>query len=622
MYQFDFLRTKKISTIISKIKPYDYVSFDIFDTLLKRDVVKPIDVFGIIGEKIKDKNFSQLRITAEEKVRNESGKEEVTLDDIYQELGKEYWPCKQIELETEKNLLTINPSIYGVYKYCKKTGKKIIVTSDMYLPPDFLKGVLHSKGIYFDYCFISCEKGKKKDTGHLFECLLENVRIKSSQVIHIGDSIRGDYLGAHKAGIKAILIPKIINQTILIDLKDPNQQKMFDSFINNHIDMAQDFYFQFGYAYFGPVLYGFSKWLNNIAKTRKIFFFARDGYLVKKVYERLYPSVNDDYIYLSRRALSVPLLWKHSAWGECFQYITMTRYFTIRAFIERLGLDPIKYEKQVCNVGLTLDYTISEKNIKNDESVHSLYETIKEDIIVNSKNEFEAAKTYFREKGFDGDIVVVDIGWNGSMQRYLNELTRLMGLNVKMTGCYFGIRKKIKDSEVHGYLYEPDKFELEPKLSFMQGLFECLFLAHDGSTKKYTVKNNLAEPVLYAPEYPKDSPEALAFDSVQESAIRFCEEYNRSSVSKNYKFSAKEYAYNLLRFGTSPSLKEITWFGDFRFFDTNIVYLAKPQNMVYYVTHPKSLLRDFSLAVWKAGFLKRVFKVKLPYLKIYSMMKG
>lgn len=49
---------------------YDVVSFDIFDTLLKRNVLHPTDIFSIMEKKVSDTvpNFKRHRIDAERKL--------------------------------------------------------------------------------------------------------------------------------------------------------------------------------------------------------------------------------------------------------------------------------------------------------------------------------------------------------------------------------------------------------------------------------------------------------------------------------------------------------------------------------------------------------------------------
>lgn len=60
------------------------MSFDIFDTLLKRDILHPTEVFQILGKQYNDSAFMFKRIEAERNLREQSGKEEITLDDIYE----------------------------------------------------------------------------------------------------------------------------------------------------------------------------------------------------------------------------------------------------------------------------------------------------------------------------------------------------------------------------------------------------------------------------------------------------------------------------------------------------------------------------------------------------------
>lgn len=621
MYQFDFLRQQDPKHIIQKIAPYSYVSFDIFDTLLKRDVAHPTDVFKLIGKHFDDAEFFHKRIDSESMLRKECGKEEITLDEIYAKLGEEYQPYKEQELNLERSLLHRNLAIYPIYQYCRENGKKIIITSDMYLPEKFLKEILHHCGIDFDFCFISSACDAQKVTGNLFKKMLAAVKIKAQDVVHIGDSVRGDYLGARKVGIKGILIPKVINRTHWIDLKAKGQNTTFNVFINNHLDVQQNIYQQFGYECFGPVLYGFVKWLHELVGNKKIFFFARDGYMVKKVYDALYPAQSTDYIYLSRRSLSVPLLWKHNAWEEFSKYITVTRFFTLRTLLERLGLEPEKYEQEAKRHHLSLETGLRESDFLQNTNLKSLYLQIQHDIITNSKQEFESLIAYFKQKQFQGNIAVMDIGWNGSMQRYLVELMNLAGVHISMNGYYFGMRNQLNHTQVHGYLYEPSHMQLEPAFSFMQGLFESFFLSEEGSTQRYKLCDQIGKPVLYQPEYQESDAEYKAFQAVQQGALAFCEDYGASVSSHLKEYSAEIYSHNLLRFGICPKLADVALFGDFRFYDTNVVRLAKPDSLITYISHPKRFIRDFSYAVWKAGFMKRCFKIKAPYMKFYVLLK-
>lgn len=65
MIQFNCFRTCTVPKIINKVKDYDYISFDVFDTLLRRKVLHPTDVFTIIGNKNSNTTFKAKRIDAE-----------------------------------------------------------------------------------------------------------------------------------------------------------------------------------------------------------------------------------------------------------------------------------------------------------------------------------------------------------------------------------------------------------------------------------------------------------------------------------------------------------------------------------------------------------------------------
>ena len=72
------------TSLIDQVKDYKIVSFDIFDTLLKRNVGRPSDVFSVMEYANSDlMGFKNARIFAEQEARKESQYEEVTLNEIY-----------------------------------------------------------------------------------------------------------------------------------------------------------------------------------------------------------------------------------------------------------------------------------------------------------------------------------------------------------------------------------------------------------------------------------------------------------------------------------------------------------------------------------------------------------
>ena len=76
----DDVQTISYKKLENRLERYDEVAFDIFDTLIKRNVPKPIDVFELMEKCLGYNDFCKNRIRAEIEARRVSA--EVTLKDI------------------------------------------------------------------------------------------------------------------------------------------------------------------------------------------------------------------------------------------------------------------------------------------------------------------------------------------------------------------------------------------------------------------------------------------------------------------------------------------------------------------------------------------------------------
>ena len=79
----------------------------------------------------------------------------------------------------------------------------------MYLSKNTLSMMLSRCSIdgYKDL-LVSNEEGAGKRNGKLFEILLQRYAIQPQNLVHIGDDIISDYLGADKMGITSVMIPR------------------------------------------------------------------------------------------------------------------------------------------------------------------------------------------------------------------------------------------------------------------------------------------------------------------------------------------------------------------------------------------------------------------------------
>ena len=80
------------------------VSFDFFDTLVTRDCNNPEDIFDLIGKHVSDTDFKSKRISAQVLAFNNSLKNTIHLDEIYDHLDHPSYTKDQlcqIELQFE-----------------------------------------------------------------------------------------------------------------------------------------------------------------------------------------------------------------------------------------------------------------------------------------------------------------------------------------------------------------------------------------------------------------------------------------------------------------------------------------------------------------------------------------
>lgn len=174
------LARKEIERIIKDVEKYDIVSFDMFDTLVFRMFSDPKDLFWLVGNELFIPNFKVIRTNIEKELRKQNKNGEVTLDEIYEVIEKRFGVPKrkgiEIELKYEMKVCFANPYIYEVYRVLKQQGKKMIVTSNMYMNKEQLRRILdRCKYTEIDEIFVSCEYSVNKKYGKLQKKVHEEV---------------------------------------------------------------------------------------------------------------------------------------------------------------------------------------------------------------------------------------------------------------------------------------------------------------------------------------------------------------------------------------------------------------------------------------------------------------
>lgn len=198
------------------VRRFKAVSFDVFDTLLERECDSPEDVFLNVGErelgKGMGKRFVLDRVNAE-KIALQKKNGEVNLSEIYSSLPCEYDDVKEKlkmkEIEEEIRVCKLKKKIKEIYDVAISDNKIILLISDMYLPKDVIESILSKNGITgYHSLYVSNEIGCTKREGSAYEYVLRENNLRSGDIVHIGDSIKADFLGAIKNGIFPLLVAR------------------------------------------------------------------------------------------------------------------------------------------------------------------------------------------------------------------------------------------------------------------------------------------------------------------------------------------------------------------------------------------------------------------------------
>lgn len=326
----------KKAELMEKIIQAKAISFDVFDTLITRKVLRPIDIFEIMQKKYKlPKDFAQIRHQLEVGIVEY----QPTIEQIYQLIQQHYHLTDKqaaqwlnYEIEVEKQYLIRRESMCQILNECIALGKDVYLISDMYLPKNILTDILHHLSIdaYKDL-LVSCEYNKKKSTGLFDEYLLEK-NLLPSDCLHIGDDFYADIQAANHLEITSYQIYKPIEMLeyscysfLLEKVKSLEEKIVLANFAVNAYNDPFDDYGQYGKLYirntkelmqliFAPIIFKYNLWLIQTSVQKnlsQLVFPSRDGYLLKQIYEESRRVFNQltlpkaHYFYTSRRSAMI-----------------------------------------------------------------------------------------------------------------------------------------------------------------------------------------------------------------------------------------------------------------------------------------------------------------------------
>lgn len=636
--------------LLDATAPYEVVSFDVFDTLVKRNVRKPEDLFELLERKLvlaygdSMRGFAARRIWAESELRTRNGTMEVTLDEIYSSIGLSSdieTAAKEFEQELEFMLCVPNKPVVDFLRACIARGQRVIIITDIYLPRHLIKRILDKCEIVCYEClFVSSEIRLTKRSGELFRAAFSETGARPEVVAHIGDSLVSDYWNARKAGAAAFLIDSGMSKpdsfAVHLSRRASTDAGIVSSLLFN-APAEVDSYRRFGYECFGPYLLGFSKWLATSLEKEgleKVYFLSRDGYILKMAFETLGITGFDcEYLEVSRRSLRIPMLRDLGSIDEIIDVMPPSKVVSIEGIFDTLGLKTEGHEELLCSLGLGVEQLIEHEDLPDDDRVIKLVDCLRPEFCANSEEQFLALRDYLESIGVGGRFAIVDIGWSGGMQRYLSNALSRMGIDCDIVGYYTGIvayaKRNVKYAplKLNGYVFDCLRDGAAADIRrFYVGFLETLFLEQRGTVIGYGHDGQGRPVALRAPyEYATEDgllSQAEHVKELQEGAIAFLCDAVSSGVASVVQLEPGEAFDGIDAAGADPSKRILDMFADFNFFDDGAVgKLAAPSGVLGYLTHPQLLKADLLRSRWKTAFAKRLFHgLPLPYRGILSWL--
>ncbi len=634
------------------------VSFDIFDTLVKRDVAEPEEVHRLVSAKFQKQTgksidgYLKLRVDAEKKARKNACKEGVSLGETSpQRMQKgisseeisleEIFACmegvtkqdkfllQRLERETELQICCPNLPMKAIYEKALKGQKRILIVSDMYLEEPLIIKILERCGYHgYEKLYLSSTYGMCKSTGSIYEAVKKDYGSFQGKILHIGDHVKSDFFMAKAKGLNALLTDGRRNglrfwKRVNRKAENPFLYGRLFSFLNNHKTAYGDAAC-IGYEVLGPMLLGYCKWLKEKIESdriEKIFFLSREGKLLQEAFRILYPdcAVPQCYVCVSRQALLVPLLADAADFDGM---IAVLKCFFHRPLLNTLGavckLEPESFQRELRKVGLCGESQIHEipKGKKRD-----VYDIVKRLGGARFQRQKEYVEAYLKENQFHGNLAIVDIGWKGTMQTVLQKYA---GAGTALHGYYLGVMN-MESGEYYdgmcrnGYLFEPGWKEEYALMERLTGqIFEILFLSATGTVQEYAMEKGAVRPVFAEPEYAGAEGEFI--DSLQSAALQFLEMARENGLCEEEGAIHPDIAMSpYARFAVYPSMSTIKIFEKFRFVDGEMHKLLPEHGIFYYARHPKIGKQDLNECLCKIFFLRKLLKVNLPYFKILQL---
>lgn len=516
--------------VLARSASYSTISFDIFDTLITRGYANPVDVFAEVEKRLVDagferaEGFAQQRETAEQRARKKHsagrGAEDISLDEIYAELPTlnpyfNHWEeAKARELQVEHDTLFAVPDTLELVRQLYERGSNVVFVSDMYLPSSFLAEVLHNCGYSgWKELIVSNEVNATKASGNIWPLLEQR---HAGPILHIGDDDWSDVESPRRHGIDSIPFTRARTERRVGGPLNPGIiafSKATRALTLHHrgtaaVPSVRNTYEDLGRTFGALVVGSFLQWLikrSELHDIRRLYFCARDGYLLHQVWKRLDLSkttgLEVSYLEVARRPLNLASGYldsqPHRLDRRLVEFLCSSNgQATVDTVLKRIDLhkDERLLQKAIKTFG-SLQVVITYPDMH--AAMADVFNQCSDIVYHKLYGHHERLLAYLEQEGLatDHKIALVDMGWHGTMQRSLHRLIGgADGNYARIVGLYYGLWPNALQNISSSGLMESAfgsmflKAEQQPELHESVDILEELHSAPHGTVLDYAIQ--------------------------------------------------------------------------------------------------------------------------------------
>jgi FMN phosphatase YigB (HAD superfamily) len=453
-------------------------TFDVFDTVVTRTVIRAKDLFLLMGRRLElpdlpPETYAGLREESELDLRREGGfKREVTLAAIAAELARRLVSrvaaerLVAVELSVEDDSIIAVPPALPLLSEARGRFGRAVFISDTYLPEDFLRRVLERWGVLEagDLLFCSSSYGVMKSTGELYAEVSRQLGLPADQIEHVGDNDESDIARAREAGWRATPFKQAVANRY--ESIAPDSRKLEASLwrgLSRQTRLAAPtggsetgrVIWEVSADVSAPLITLFVDWClreSRAAGIERLYFLSRDGEVMMQVADILrrgHPHpVDCRYLYVSRQALLLPAVGEdlepEMSWILARSSLLTPRIALRRAAID--GEDP--------SIGKLLEAAgfppaSLDVHLREDRLISFRDALLRGGLAAAIRRRAAAARestlAYLAQEGMLEGVpfAIVDVGWNGTLQRSISALLAVAAPDPPpVRGYYMGLRSR------------------------------------------------------------------------------------------------------------------------------------------------------------------------------------